>query len=183
MGKVVDTSPSKLSDHAKKQLKQACTRHGVSAVLGTLHESGYLLSFDDFSEVMVGKSKLAMVDQQLTGGFSRLLEADDSDFTALEAGVRDESVKLASDLSDELYEKTSMSMPAVSARVVRISIIDAPKVKLAAVEDSLEARGLSELYLHYKLAFASHEANRHNPATLQAVVLSNPSTSILRPLG
>ncbi len=177
VGKSIPVGPNKLSNEAVKQLKQACDRHGTDHVLGRLHRNGQLLSFPDFTEIIVGKSKLALVsDDNLESGFGRLMD-DPTDIDELDGSDDPDHILLDQGTHHELHNESSMHQGPVRARVLKRSIetLDpthgVPKFALAI--DDIEARGLADLYLHYKLAFASNEANRHNPQILQAVVCSN----------
>ncbi len=174
LGHTVSTAPSKLSTEAVKSLKTACTRHGVDAVLQHLHSSGAMLSFEDFADVVIGQSKLASaldVDYSLlTNGFNYLATSDD------EVGSLDGDtyamIALDEPTEHELHTAASMKLAAVQSRLLRQTII-VPAVKTAMAGDPVKARGLADLYLHYKLAFANHPANRDNLQTLQAVALSH----------
>jgi hypothetical protein len=188
-GKPIPVGPNKLSDHAVQQLKRACDHHGVDHVLGRLHRSGQLLSFPDFTEVIVGKSKLALVSEDnLHSGFGRLLD-DPTEIEDLDGCDDPDHILMDEGTHHELHNQSSMHQGPVRARVLKGSIetLDPTRgvPKFALAIDDVEARGLADLYLHYKLAFASNEANRHNPSILQAVVCSNtqhPSCGPTRPV-
>ncbi len=173
--KNVSTAPAKLSDDTVKALKTACVRHGTDAVLTHLHSNGRLLSFDDFTQIIVGQNKLASavdIDEDLlTNGFTRLASADD-EIEDLDGSGQSSDINLDQYADSELERSASMKLAAVTGRVLRKTII-IPTVKTAAVSDPYKARGLADLYLHYKLAFANHPSNRDNSSTLQAVVLSH----------
>ncbi len=173
VGKTVKTSPSNLPRESVKQLKQACAKHGVKTVIGSLHEAGRLLSFDDFAYIVVGQSKLAGCgDPMLEGGFQRLL-SDDTDVGSLDGDVPG-TVLLDPETEQSLHECTSMKTASVSRRILRSTIVTpAPSRKIAQNADETYTRGMSDLYLHYKLAFAAHPKNRDNQDLLQAVALSN----------
>jgi hypothetical protein len=174
VGKLVSTAPGNLSAETIKHLKTACSRHGVASVLGYLHKTGALLSFADFTEVVVGQNKFASavdIDESLlTNGFTRLAAASD-EVGELDGDPEHADIGLNGDADDELDATSGMKAASVQRRVLRQAII-VPTVKTAGFGDPLKARGLADLYLHYKLAFANHPANRDNPFVLQAVVLS-----------
>lgn len=165
MGKSVLSGPSDLSDTELRQLKQAAATYGLDAVLGTLHSRSLMLGYNDFLEVVVGQSKLASLGQpSLRGGFQKLAQ-DDLDVTSMD-GV-DRSIALGCDLRTKL----AMDSQAVTDRALRI-VIARPQTKLASADDTV-SRGLADLYLHYKLAFASHDQNRDRADVLMAVAVSN----------
>ncbi len=172
VGKGVKAGPSNLSDETVKHLKQACAKHGTKTVIGALHESARMLSFDDFCHIIVGESKLAGCgNPMLEDGFQRLL-SDTTEITSLD-GSFPAPCMLGADVERELHDRTSMKVAEVSKRIVRTSIIVPALPKIAQNADEIHTRGLSDLYLHYKLAFAAHPKNRDNQDLLQAVALSN----------
>jgi hypothetical protein len=177
-GKAVSgAGPMKLSDRAVKQIKQAADLHGVEAVLTTLHRAGHMLSFQDFTEIIVGQSKLACMcgEPDVQGGFSGLLEEQDPEMSSLDGHNDVSNLDFGEDTASELNEKASMKAQPVGARIVRITIMKpADSVKSAGIAiDRAEHLGLSRLYLHYKLAFAAYPSNRADEAVLTAVAASN----------
>ncbi len=164
LGRPVVSGPADLSDDERCQLKQAAEMYGVDAVLGTLHARSLMLSYDDFADVIVGQSKLAsMGAPDLRGGFQKLAH-DNLEVTSMDGA--DRLVPLGADLRSKL----AMDSKAVQDRAV--SAILRPTVKLSGAADTA-SQGLGELYLHYKLAFASHDSNRDREDVLTAVAISN----------
>lgn len=174
--KMVSCAPKDLSKSTVSALKVACVRHGIEGVLGYLHKTGSLLSFSDFTDIIVGENKLASLsdvdEKQLVNGFTRLASASD-EIGDLDGDDSLSNIRLDGDAVTELHTATSMKSASVGRRVVRQAII-VPAVKTAGFGDPEKARGLADLYLHYKLAFANHPRNRDDHFTLQATVLSHP---------
>lgn len=172
------TAPHKLSDHAVHQIKQAAELYGIDAVLTNLHQAGHLLGFQDFTEIIVGQSKLAQLcgEPDYQGGFSDLISDSDPEMSVLDGHNGMSRINFGDAVNRELQEKTGMQADPVSARVLRVTLAQ-PVNQLAKVAaagaDRAEHLGLSRLYLHYKVAFASHVNNHNNAGVLTAVAASN----------
>jgi hypothetical protein len=71
---------------------------------------------------------------------------------AFEPTVYTEPVPLSKQAQYELAVNCSMQPDHVTRRAIQLSIVG-PQKKVAAALDSIEARGVVDLYRHYKLAF------------------------------
>jgi hypothetical protein len=172
--KVTSPAPKSLAPSTVKALKHAAAIYGTDVVLGTLHRTGHMLGFSDFCEIVVGESKLAHAGQAtLVGGFQRLL-SDTTDVTSLDGSQVKVGMVLGEQAEADLHLATSMAPEAIQHRALRGTIVTLPhSLKVSGLVDPVYQRGISDFYLHYKLAFCTHPQNCDNLSLLQAVALSN----------
>lgn len=177
---VVSTAPEDLDDEDEKLLKRAVAAHGVDAILDYLHKHAFVLSPRTFASVILGSPKLAAqadgVPELLVGGFNRVLGAGDTS-TSLEGVTPALPIKIAEELHGALQKHCSMHEGPTARRVIRSSLCNGFKtatVKVAfELPDPTATTGLAELYLRYKLACATHPANRAEEVVLRTLVQSN----------
>lgn len=181
----VSTAPTDLSPVSKKQLKEAMAAHGFDVTLDYLHGEGFVLSPRDFAEVILGAPKLAAeaapgVPELLASGFNRILGHGDLG-VSMDGTPGAVPVKIAEELRDALQENCSMHPGFATRRVLLSGLSQGPGfqvVKLsAALSDPTATTGLAELYVRYKLACASHPANRAADPLLRTLVQSNVLSS------
>lgn len=179
--KVVSTAPEDLDDDDVKLLKKAVAAHGTDAVLDYLHGQGYVLSARDFADAILGAPILAKtaapyVADEIEDGFNHVLGHGDCG-TSLDGKAPAVAIKLADELEFALQERCSMKTGSAMRRVIRSSLAAASPfggVKLAHLPlDPTAVTGLAELYIRYKLACASHTANRSDDSLLRTLVQSN----------
>ena len=139
-----------------RQLKQACTTMGNSAVLRKLADAAALLSPRDFADIFVGHPDPEGAAQAIGSytGISKL--ADPIEIGSLDPG-ESRHIALSDDADNDIHESCGCSSAPFAKRLVRISIL---RPKIATVIDTVEADGLAQLYQHYKLAFAVHNYDR-----------------------
>lgn len=141
---MVRSFPESVGANTLQTLKAKVASAGLPAVLGTLHRKGWLLSPHDLFELGgIGKSAAAEKVLEDEPGLEPLL-ADDTSTDDLDG--TDQDVDLGCDLSREC----GLDAPESRSRVLRITI----KLASPTVIDSA-ARGLADLYRHYKVAFAA----------------------------
>jgi len=181
VARVVSTAPTDLDTENRKQLKQAVDAHGVDSVLDYLHSNGFVLSPRDFAEVILGAPKLAAaaapgVPALLADGFNRILGHGDLG-VSMDGTPAAVPIKIAEELHGSLRENCSMHADQAARRSLVSSLgrnVGFGVVKVsAALQDPTATTGLAELYLRYKLACASHPANRAADPLLRTLVQSN----------
>jgi hypothetical protein len=179
--KVVSTAPEDLDAESEKLLKRAVAAHGVDAVLDYLHKHAFVLSPRTFAAAILGAPKLAAsaapgVPALLSNGFNRVLGHGDL-HTSLDGKAPATEIKIAEELHGALRESCSMHPAETTRRVLRSSLsscYDFGGVKVAReLPDPTATTGLAELYLRYKLACATHPANRADNDVLRTLVQSN----------
>jgi hypothetical protein len=180
MAQLPSTAPEDLDPYARKALKTAVAAHGVDHVLDTLHGRGYVLSLTDFADVVLDRPGLAKhasaAAAQLQGGFTGLLRGG-IELSSLDGKATTTPFELDVDLDTQLRKTGSVRGDEATRRTIRNTIAGPVMSKLASVPhhlpDPTAERGLAELYLHYKVAFANHARNRADETALQALCLSN----------
>lgn len=185
VARVVSTAPTDLDDTSKKQLKQAMAAHGVDVLLDYLHGEGFVLSPRDFTEVILGAPKLATeaapgVAALLPDGFNRILGHGDLS-VSMDGKPPAVPIKIAEELRVSLQENCSMHEGPAMRRAIVSTLGPATgfvTVKMSSAPmDPTATTGLAELYLRYKLAHASHSANRAADPLLRTLVQSNVLSS------
>lgn len=180
MAQLPSTAPESLDDVALKKLKSAAAAHSPGVILGRLHSAGEVLDIGDFADVILRRPGLRKeaeaAKRHLWLGFNSLLSGD-IELGSMDGEVSSTPVTLDDGLVYGLSKTASMRSEMSSRRSIRHSLGAGFITKVAAPQNHLPdptaARGLAELYLHYKVGFACHPKNRSDEATLRALVLSN----------
>jgi hypothetical protein len=180
IGRAALTAPEPLDPPTFKKLKLAVAAHGADTVIDALHKRGCVLDIGDFADAILGRTGLRKYAEDarsfLPHGFTRLLRGD-VELSSMDGEASTTPVRLDDSLEVELRKAASMAPDSASRRSIRQSLTNHRQLKLAIPRDTLPdptaARGLADLYLHYKVGFACHANNRSDEATLMALALSN----------
>ncbi len=191
----IGPEPKDLDLETRKEIKKAFEAHGAPAMLNWLHKRGCVLSIRDFADFVV-EIPMASIspdvhlahDLAVKQGFHGLLKSA-IEINSLDGAESTTPIRLEDDVVGSLDYATSMRGDHPSRRVLHATISGQPNVKLAGAgraPDVTVSRGLADLYLHYKVAFAVHPTNNADEATLGALVqgmaLSRRATPLPSPL-
>jgi len=164
LGQSKVVKPHSVRADTQKELKQAAAAYGVDQVLGYLTKIGIMLSADDFAAVAVQHStpyNYNGLDDSLPVNMNEMLDGH-LQVGSFEPTMYQQHIPLSKVASYELVQNCSMQPSSVQQRAIALTIMGTRK--LAAV-DQTEARGMVDLYRHYKVAFM--RAHLGNPSIVR----------------
>jgi hypothetical protein len=191
----IGPEPRDLDLETRKEIKKAFEAHGVPAMLNWLHKRGCVLGIRDFADFVVDIPMASVSpdvhlahDLAVKQGFHGLLKSA-VEINSLDGVESTTPIRLEDDVVGSLDYATSMRGAHPARRVLHATISGQPNVKLAGAgraPDVTASRGLADLYLHYKVAFAVNPNNNADEAVLGALVqgmaLSRRTTPLPSPL-
>jgi len=164
--------PTSVRADTKSELKKAAAAYGADKVLAHLTKYAILLSADDFADIVVQHSMpyaCKALDDSTPINMNEML-SEHAQIGAFEPTIYTEYIPLSKAAQCDLAVNCSMEPLHVQNRAIALTIVS-PTQKIACVVDSVEARGIVDLYRHYKLAFMRQHLDNYKVVRLTASTL------------